>query len=200
MPVVKVARGFWDSHHDNFESHRELVPDFDHVLSVLLDDLQVRGLLESTLVVVLSEFGRTPVINQDVGLRTIRGSLVDGHGGQGVRGGCVYGETDADGKTVKNGELNASDLAATIYQAAGIDLKTEYQAGLRPDHHQRGSRVIKKVCHDLRPESRETAGTLRHLLCPVHHVPRRRPANAIRCRRERSRFTPSISATKTRPA
>src|SRR5262249_52482161 len=46
VPVVKVAKGFWDSHHDNFESHRELVPDFDHVLGVLLDDLRDRGLLE----------------------------------------------------------------------------------------------------------------------------------------------------------
>ena len=53
VPVVKVARGFWDSHHDNFESHRELVPDFDNTLSVLLD-LKDRGLLESTLVLVLS--------------------------------------------------------------------------------------------------------------------------------------------------
>src|SRR5262249_2353840 len=66
VPVVKVARGFWDSHHDNFESHRELVPDFDHVFSVLLGDLQDRGLLDSTLVMVLSEFGRTPIINKDV--------------------------------------------------------------------------------------------------------------------------------------
>ena len=146
VPVVKVARGFWDSHHDNFESHRELVPDFDHVLSVLLDDLQVRGLLESTLVVVLSEFGRTPVINQDVGRDHFAAAWSMVMAGAGVRGGCVYGETDADGKTVKNGELNASDLAATIYQAAGIDLKTEYQAGLRPvPIIKEDARVIKEV-------------------------------------------------------
>src|SRR4029077_19946119 len=63
VPVVKVARGFWDSHHDNFESHRELVPDFDNVVSALLDDLKDRGLLDETLVLILSEFGRTPEIN-----------------------------------------------------------------------------------------------------------------------------------------
>ena len=44
VPMVKVARGFWDSHHDNFESHRELVPDFDHVLSTLISDLGERGM------------------------------------------------------------------------------------------------------------------------------------------------------------
>lgn len=49
VPMVKVAHGFWDSHHDNFESHRELVPNFDHVYSTLLEDLHQRGLLESTL-------------------------------------------------------------------------------------------------------------------------------------------------------
>lgn len=132
VPVVKVARGFWDSHHDNFESHRELVPDFDHVLSVLLADLEARGLLESTLVLVLSEFGRTPIINKDVGRDHYAAAWSVALAGAGVRGGAVYGATDADGKTVKDGEANASDLAATIYQAAGLDLETEYYAGLRP--------------------------------------------------------------------
>lgn len=132
VPIVKVARGFWDSHHDNFESHRELVPDFDHVLSVLLDDLHDRGLLASTLVMVLSEFGRTPVINQDVGRDHYAAAWSVALAGAGIRGGTVYGRTDADGKTVKDGQANASDLAATIYQAVGIDPRSEYQVGLRP--------------------------------------------------------------------
>jgi uncharacterized protein (DUF1501 family) len=129
---VKVARGFWDSHHDNFESHRELVPDFDHVLSVLLADLKDRGLLDSTLVMVLSEFGRTPVINQDVGRDHFAAAWSVALAGGGIRGGTVYGQTDADGKTVTDREVNASDLAATIYRAAGIDPRSEYYAGLRP--------------------------------------------------------------------
>jgi uncharacterized protein (DUF1501 family) len=132
VPVVKVARGFWDSHHDNFESHRELVPDFDHVLSVLLADLEERGLLASTLVLVLSEFGRTPVINQDVGRDHFAAAWSVALAGAGVRGGRVYGKTDADGKTVTDGQVNASDLAATIYQAAGIDPRKEYPSGPRP--------------------------------------------------------------------
>src|SRR5262249_34460189 len=67
VPMVKVARAWWDSHADNFESHRELVAELDHVMSTLLLDLEECGLLQSTLVITLSEFGRTPTINKDVG-------------------------------------------------------------------------------------------------------------------------------------
>ena len=132
VPMVKVARGFWDSHHDNFESHRELVPDFDHVLSTLLLDLEERGLLESTLVIVLSEFGRTPEINANVGRDHYAAAWSCAFAGCGIQGGTIHGKTDADGKTVTDGEANASDVAATIYKAAGISLHKEYSAGLRP--------------------------------------------------------------------
>lgn len=132
VPMVKVARGFWDSHHDNFESHRELVPDFDHVMSVLLADLDERGLLDSTLVIVLSEFGRTPKINPNVGRDHYAAAWSCALAGAGVQGGCVYGETDKDGKTVADGEANASDLVATIYKAAGLDLWKHYYVGPRP--------------------------------------------------------------------
>ena len=146
VPVVKVARGFWDSHHDNFESHRELVPDFDHVLSVLLDDLADRGLLDCTTVLVLSEFGRTPAINKDVGRDHFAAAWSAALAGAGVRGGCVYGKTDADGKTVADGQVNASDLAATVYQATGIDPRGEYQSGLRPvPRSKEDARVVEEV-------------------------------------------------------
>lgn len=59
VPFVRVARAWWDSHGQNFETHLELVPEFDHVLTTLLDDLEQRGLLESTLVITLGEFGST---------------------------------------------------------------------------------------------------------------------------------------------
>jgi hypothetical protein len=132
VPMVKVARGFWDSHHDNFESHRELVPDFDNVMSVLLNDLQERGLLESTLVIVLSEFGRTPKINANVGRDHYADAWSCAFAGCGVHGGAVHGKTDEEGKTVTDGQANASDVAATIYKAVGIPLDKEYHAGLRP--------------------------------------------------------------------
>lgn len=132
VPMVKVARGFWDSHHDNFESHRELVPDFDYVLAALLDDLQDRGLLESTLVVVLSEFGRTPKINQDVGRDHYAAAWSFALAGAGAKGGAIYGKTSADGATVEEGAANAGDITATIFAAVGIDPHKHYDAGLRP--------------------------------------------------------------------
>lgn len=132
VPMVKIARGFWDSHHDNFESHRELVPDFDNVLSVLLDDLEERGLLASTLVFVLSEFGRTPQINQDVGRDHYADAWSFALAGCGIKGGAVYGKTDDDGVKVVEGEASAGDVAATIFQAVGIDPTKHYQVGQRP--------------------------------------------------------------------
>jgi uncharacterized protein (DUF1501 family) len=132
VPVVKVARGFWDSHHDNFESHRELVTDFDRVFSALLDDLQERGLLERTLVMVLSEFGRTPKINKDVGRDHYAAAWSCAFAGAGMRRGMVYGKTDADGAEVVEGKMNAGDLAATIFSSVGIDPQKHYQYGVRP--------------------------------------------------------------------
>lgn len=132
VPMVKVARGFWDSHHDNFESHRELVPDFDNVMSVLLDDLDDRGLLQDTLVIVLSEFGRTPKINNDVGRDHYAAAWSCAFAGTGIKAGTIHGKTDADGKSVVDGEANASDVAATIYKAVGIDLEHHYFVGQRP--------------------------------------------------------------------
>src|SRR5207247_2815063 len=94
VPMVKVARAWWDSHNDNFESHRELVAELDHVYSTLLLDLQDRGLLESTLVVTLSEFGRTPGINKDLGRDHFASAWSFSLSGCGVKGGSVHGKTD----------------------------------------------------------------------------------------------------------
>ena len=132
VSVVKVARGFWDSHHDNFESHRELVTDFDHVFRVLLDDLTETGLLERTLVLVLSEFGRTPKINKDAGRDHYAAAWSCALAGAGVRPGMVYGRTDRDGVEVVDGKMSAGDLTATLYRAVGIDPEKHYEVGPRP--------------------------------------------------------------------
>ncbi len=132
VPMVKIARGFWDSHHDNFESHRELVPDFDHVLGTLITDLDERGLLESTLIIVLSEFGRTPKINANVGRDHYAAAWSCAFAGCGIKGGAIHGQTDADGKTVAKGEVHAWDVAATIYKAVGLRPHRNYYVGSRP--------------------------------------------------------------------
>ncbi len=63
VPFVRVNRGWWDSHGENFDIHHELVPELDSVLAVLLDDLEERGLLQHTIVITMAEMGRTPIIN-----------------------------------------------------------------------------------------------------------------------------------------
>lgn len=132
VPMVKVARAWWDSHADNFESHRELVSELDHVMSTLLMDLEERGLLESTLVVTLSEFGRTPEINKDLGRDHFASAWSCSLTGCGIRGGSVHGRTDDDGKTVADGKVGAGDVLATVYQAVGIDPQSHYEVGPRP--------------------------------------------------------------------
>lgn len=132
VPMVKVARAWWDSHSDNFESHRELVSELDHVMTALLSDLHERGLLESTLVVTLSEFGRTPKINKTLGRDHFASAWSFSLSGCGVKGGSVFGKTDVDGQTVADGKVGAAEVAATIYQAVGINPETTYEIGLRP--------------------------------------------------------------------
>ncbi len=132
VPMVKVARAWWDSHADNFESHRELVAELDHVMSTLIDDLAERGLLEDTLIVTLSEFGRTPGINKDVGRDHFASAWSTSFTGCGIRGGAVHGSTDADGNTVATDKVDAGDVMATLYQAVGIDPTQHYFIGPRP--------------------------------------------------------------------
>jgi hypothetical protein len=132
VPFVKVGRAWWDSHGENFETHLELVTELDHVMSTLIDDLKSRGLLEHTLIITLSEFGRTPSINQALGRDHFASAWSSSLTGCGVKGGSVYGKTDVDGKTVAEGEIGAARLFATIYEAIGIDHTKDYHVGDRP--------------------------------------------------------------------
>ncbi len=132
VPFVKVARAWWDSHGQNFETHLELVSELDHVMSMLLDDLKDRGLLDSTLVITLGEFGRTPNINPSLGRDHFASAWSSSLSGCGVKGGTVFGKTDEDGHKVADGEVGAPELFATIFQALGIDPQKEYHVGARP--------------------------------------------------------------------
>ncbi len=146
VPFVRVGRAWWDSHGQNFETHQELVPELDHVMSTLLDDLQARGLLESTLVVTLAEFGRTPRINAQLGRDHFASAWSCSLSGCGVKGGSVYGKTEPSGQRVADGEVSAPEVFATIYQALGIDPHKEYYVGLRPiPLTEPGTKPIKEV-------------------------------------------------------
>jgi hypothetical protein len=132
VPFVRVGRAWWDSHGQNFETHQEMVPELDHVMATLLDDLEQRGLLDNTLVITLAEFGRTPNINASLGRDHFASAWSTSLSGCGIKGGAVYGKSDAAGQRVADGEVNAAPLFATIYQALGIAPDKNYYVGSRP--------------------------------------------------------------------
>lgn len=132
VPFVSVARAWWDSHGQNFETHYEMVPELDRVMAALLDDLKERGLLEHTLVITTAEFGRTPRINGSLGRDHFGNAWSSTLSGCGVRGGAVFGRTDENGNTVADGEVGAEEFFATILNAVGINHTHEYHVGQRP--------------------------------------------------------------------
>jgi hypothetical protein len=115
----------WDSHENLFARHRQLIPPSDQALSALIEDLDARGLLDTTLVVALSEFGRTPRINKSAGRDhwpdCYSVLLAGGH----VTGGAVFGASDKIGAYPAADPVTPADLAATIYWRFGLDPATE---------------------------------------------------------------------------
>ena len=134
VPIVQASMGIvqtWDTHVANFPRLKDdLMPPLDRAVSTLLDDLEARGLLDETLVVMLSEFGRTPKISE------LTPGAVPGRdhwpkvfpavfAGAGVVGGQVIGKSDKIGAYPLSRSYGPPDLASTIYQALGVDPATE---------------------------------------------------------------------------
>jgi hypothetical protein len=124
VPYVRVNKGWWDTHGQNFEAHYEMVPELDHVMSVLLDDLEERGLLENTLVVTFSEMGRTPHINSSQGRDHFPRTSVT-LSGCGIKPGVIHGQTDENGADIVEGRVDLQQFFATIFRAVGIDHQKE---------------------------------------------------------------------------
>ncbi|MCH2399201.1 MAG: DUF1501 domain-containing protein [Pirellulales bacterium] len=124
IPVIQVNMGkmnTWDTHNNNFKRLKnDLLPPFDQGLSALLQDLEDRGLLETTLVVAVGEFGRTPTINKDAGRDHWSGVFSAVFAGAGVRGGQVIGASDPKAAYPATRGWYPADLGATIYTALGI--------------------------------------------------------------------------------
>ncbi len=116
----------WDAHFKNFNQHKtHLLPLADQSLSALIEDLDQRGLLDSTLVVAMGEFGRTPKINAEGGRDHWPDCYTVLLAGGGVRGGATYGASDRLGAFPAADPVTPADLAATIYWRFGIDPATE---------------------------------------------------------------------------
>jgi hypothetical protein len=115
----------WDSHERLFPRHRQLIPPRDQSFSTLIEDLEARGLLESTLVVALGEFGRTPRINRNAGRDHWPDCFTVMLAGGGVTGSAVYGASDNIGAYPALDPVTPADLAATIFWRFGLDPATE---------------------------------------------------------------------------
>jgi hypothetical protein len=138
-----VKSPFWDTHRDNFNSLKQrLLPPADRAISALLEDLAQRGMLDSTLVVVMGEFGRTPRIG-----RVVMNAATDASGrdhwphaysvliaGGGVRGGRVHGASDERAAHVASDPVTPPDLVATILWSLGIDTQIRIHDRLRRPH------------------------------------------------------------------
>jgi uncharacterized protein (DUF1501 family) len=120
---VTVTDGGWDTHANNFKSLKNnRMPPIDQAIPELLTDLDVRGLLDTTLVVWLTDFGRTPKINAAAGRDhwATAGSIM--MAGAGVPGGHVLGRTDDEGGRPTHDEYRTEDIGATVYSKLGIPL------------------------------------------------------------------------------
>ena len=112
----------WDAHFKVANQHkRYLLPQADQSLSALIEDLDARGLLDSTLVVAMGEFGRTPKINNDGGRDHWPDCYTVLLAGGGVQGGAIFGSSDKIGAYPASEPVTPGDLAATIYWRFGID-------------------------------------------------------------------------------
>lgn len=121
------AQQAWDTHDHNDRKHQDtLCPALDRTLTVLLDDLSDRGLLESTLVVVMGEFGRTKDFNVGGGRDHWPECWTAVLAGGGIQTGAVVGASDEMGAYVADRAVTMGDLFATIYKAMGIDWTKEY--------------------------------------------------------------------------
>jgi hypothetical protein len=119
--------GQWDTHGKNDENLRkELGPTLDQTLSVLLADLEQRGLLQTTLVLVMGEFGRTPTINPQLGRDHWPDCWSMAMAGGGIKGGQVIGASDQKAAYVADRMISIGDIFATIYKAFGIDWTKTY--------------------------------------------------------------------------
>ena len=132
VTYVKVSHSNYDTHHENFDFHIEQLGEFDRPFAALLDDLADRGMLGTTLVVVMSEMGRTPRINHLYGRDHWSKAWSVALAGAGVKGGAVVGKTNANGTAVTDREVYSGHLWHTYLQAVGLDSTKNFYPNERP--------------------------------------------------------------------
>jgi uncharacterized protein (DUF1501 family) len=143
---VSLTYGSWD-HHDNIKrGNTQQMPNFDKAYAALIRDLDVRGLLDSTLVVVNTEFGRTPKINGTAGRDHWPKVFSIALAGGGMKRGYVHGSSDATGGEPDADPVSVEDYAATLFHQIGIDPeKLLMSPGGRPQAIVKDGNVVKEL-------------------------------------------------------
>jgi uncharacterized protein (DUF1501 family) len=143
VPFIEVNSGGWDLHQGCFTSLATKLPELDQGLSALVADLDQRGLLASTVILCMGEFGRTPQVNAGAGRDHFARAWSVLVGGAAIQGGRAIGKTNADGTAVDTDPYSSEDLMATVCQALGISLQTTFTTPSgRPIKIAGGGRVI----------------------------------------------------------
>jgi hypothetical protein len=146
-PRFNSADFGWDTHELNFITLRErYLPWLDRSYSALIEDLECRGLLDETLVVMISDFGRTPHVNKDAGRDHWSYCYTVMLAGAGIRGGTVYGSSDHHAAFVRDNPVSPADICATLYECLGIDseMLIHDRAG-RPVTIAQGGRAVREI-------------------------------------------------------
>jgi uncharacterized protein (DUF1501 family) len=124
---VSIEHANWDTHYGNFQALKDdLLPKLDSAMSSLFTDLADRGLLDSTLVLITGEFGRTPRVNKYAGRDHWGPSFSIALGGGGIKGGRAIGKSDARAERPADSPHGPEDLSATICRQMGIDPDAEF--------------------------------------------------------------------------
>jgi len=143
---VTVAKGWlnYDTHGDNFNTMKKvLLPEFDPAFATLVEDLSQRGRLDSTLVIAMGEFGRTPKVNNDAGRDHHNKAWTVAFAGGGLTGGRVIGSTDSTATEITSTPAEPEDLMFTLYTMLGIDPAKEYHTSIgRPSRIVNGGQMI----------------------------------------------------------
>ncbi len=152
VPFVEVNLGNtaevpvgWDTHQDNFENVRKLCGTLDPAWAMLMSDLEQRGLLDSTLIVWMGEFGRTPKINPQKGRDHFPNAWSTVLAGGGIKGGQAIGKTSPDGMTVADRPVAVTDFLATVARALGIDPDKQ-----NPSNVGRPIRIVEKTAKPIK--------------------------------------------------
>jgi uncharacterized protein (DUF1501 family) len=131
VPFVQVNHSNYDTHYENFDFHIEQLGEFDLPFATLVADLAERGLLQDTLISVMSEFGRTPKINARYGRDHWGTAWSVVLGGAGIQPGACIGKTNDNGTEVVDREVDHGHVFHTILQAVGVNSKGEFEIGGR---------------------------------------------------------------------